>query len=81
MMRVVTPIQPPAFTITTDVSGSWGCGTYWLEVHKWLQRPWQGLWDCIPIHTKELLPILLAAATWGHIGATPKSRSNVITWQ
>ena len=25
----------------------------------------QGLWDQVPIHTKELLPILLAAATWG----------------
>ena len=65
MMRVLTPLQPPAFTITTDASGSWGCGAYWLETHKWLQRPWLGLWEHVPIHTKELLPILLAAATWG----------------
>ena len=67
MMRVVTPIQTPSITVTTDASGSRGCysSAFWFEAHKWLQHPWQGSWCKVPIHTNELLPILLAAATWG----------------
>ena len=40
MMQVVAPIQSPSITVTTDALGSWGCGAFWLEAHKWLQHPW-----------------------------------------
>ena len=51
--------------LTTDASGAWGCGAFWWETHKWTQCPWHRIWQDILIHTKELLPILLAVAIWG----------------
>ena len=65
MMQAVAPVQIPHFTVTTDASGCWGCGAFWAETRAWIQRPWQGTWRDVPIHTKELLPVLLATATWG----------------
>ena len=51
-------------TISSDASGSWGCGAFWKS--KWFHFPWpsslQGLW----IATKELIPIVVAAAPFGH---------------
>ena len=65
MMQAIVPVQAPNITVTTDASGSWGCGAFWLEAHQWIQCSWQGAWREVPIHTKELLPIVLAVATWG----------------
>ena len=49
--------------LTSDASGSWGCGAYY-GVH-WLQYPWSPLTRDFNITAKELLPIVLAAAVWG----------------
>ena len=65
MMQALALIQAPHIIITTDASGNWGCGAFWLQTHRWIQRPWQDAWHDMPIHTKELLPILLAAVMWG----------------
>ena len=52
-------------TTTTDASGTWGCGAFWVEAGQWVQCPWRNEWQNTPIHAKELLPIILAIATWG----------------
>ena len=54
---------PPHFTITSDASGSWGCGAIWN--HRWLQLEWAGLLQEAIIATKELIPVVLAVAIWG----------------
>ena len=51
-----------------DTSGSWGCGALWDG--QWLQVAWSE-WpslDSANISAKELLPVVVAAATWGFIG-------------
>ncbi len=55
----------PEVIVTSDASGSWGCGAWWET--KWLQLQWQGLGESASygITAKELLPIVVAMATWG----------------
>ena len=51
--------------VWTDASGSWGCGALWDG--QWLQVAWSE-WPSFGsanISVKELLPIVVAAATWG----------------
>ena len=49
----------------TDASGSWGCGA-WAMPH-WLQSPWPSHHCLSSIALKELIPVVLAAATWGSL--------------
>ena len=49
----------PDITLTSDASGSWGCGAYW-NTH-WFQYQWSEHTFSYGITTKELLPIVLAA--------------------
>ena len=65
MMQVLANAQPPTATITTDASGTWGCGAFWVEAGQWIQCPWRNEWQHTPIHAKKLLLIILAIATWG----------------
>ena len=51
------------FVLTSDASGNWGCGA-WHKTH-WFQLPWGTTSATLPIVVKELLPIVLACATWG----------------
>lgn len=51
------------FTLTSDASGSWGCGAY--TGNEWFALPWSGPISSKHITVKELAPILVAAATWG----------------
>lgn len=54
----------PNITILSDASGNWGCGAFMDS--DWFQLEWVGpICDC-HITTKELVPIVLAAALWGH---------------
>lgn len=49
--------------VTSDASGQWGCGAYWL-LH-WFQLQWPtDLQDC-SIQVKEMAPVVLAAALFG----------------
>ncbi len=58
--------QPPEHskTLVSDASGSWGCGAFCLP--HWLQLEWPSSWLAHHIAAKELVPILLAVAVWGH---------------
>ena len=55
--------QSPTVTVTSDASSSSGCGAYCLP--NWLQFQWPDSWQAHHIAAKEMVPILLAAATWG----------------
>ena len=49
--------------VLSDASGAWGCGAYWHP--SWFQLRWSSRSHHLPIAVKELLPIIVAAATWG----------------
>ena len=48
----------------SDASGTWGCGAWWNQ--KWFQLPWDEQAAELSIVVKEMLPIVIAAAVWGH---------------
>ena len=50
--------------IYSYASGSWGCGAY--QGHQWLQLEWTPRLQHLSIAIKELIPVVLAAATFGH---------------
>ena len=50
--------------LTSDASGSWGCGTFTLA-GEWFQLELPSSWDGVNITIKELLPIVIGAALWG----------------
>ncbi len=58
-----TPYHMPHVTMTSDASGSWGCGA-WHQL-SWFQVTWDYRSSHLTIAEKELLPIILACATWG----------------
>ena len=67
MMRLVVAAEEPQVELWTDASGSWGCGAVWGT--RWFQLSWErlpaaGQWNIMP---KELLPIVVATAVWGHL--------------
>ena len=64
MLSALGDLQP-SITLTSDASGSWGCGAYWGSY--WFQLAWSDTACCVGtnIATKELIPIVIAAAMWG----------------
>lgn len=61
-------LQPPsclpALEMTSDASGSWGCGAW--HHNSWFQLCWDKRVQPLSIAEKELIPIILACATWGN---------------
>ena len=55
---------PAKISFTVDASGTWGYGTY-FEMH-WFQLHWNRLLQDTHISVKELTPIVIATALWGH---------------
>ena len=51
-------------TMTSDASGSWGCGAF-TSAGEWFQLQWPGSWADVHITVKELQPIVMGAAMWG----------------
>ena len=51
--------------ITSDASGTWGCGAF-SSVGEWFQLEWPGGWKDINITIKELLLVVVSVAMWGH---------------
>ena len=45
----------PQVSVTTDASGTWGCGAY--KGSRWLQFKWP---------ETKMIPIVMSAALWGH---------------
>ncbi len=64
-MMWYTDRSKPEVVLTSDASGSWGCGAWWEA--RWFQLQWQGLGESMEygITAKELLPIVVAVACWG----------------
>ncbi len=60
---LATPFHMPHATMTSDASGSWGCGAWYLR--SWFQITWDYRSSALTIAEKEFLPIILACATWG----------------
>ena len=58
-------LNPPSHHLFTDASGSWGCGGWSLPY--WFQVPWNNSLHLPSIALKELFPIVIAAAIWGHL--------------
>ena len=50
-------------TIYSDASSSWGCGA--VQDDQWLQLEWSPQLHHLSIAVKELIPVVLAAATFG----------------
>ena len=59
----LTPHSP---RVVSDASGSWSCGAFLAASGIWLQIPWLPEWLERNIAQKELVPIVAAAALWGH---------------
>ena len=62
--RAFFPCTFPAVTVTSDASGSFGCGAFSHELG-WFQLKWPASWNTTHIAAKELVPIVIAAALWG----------------
>lgn len=58
------PAGLPTMHLTSDASGSWGCGAWHQQ--SWFQCQWDARAQHLTIVEKELIPIVLAGATWGH---------------
>ena len=71
--------MPSENTITSDASGGWGCGCYWLG--RWFQLEWTPQWRDKSIAQKELLPMVITCAIWGANwrGETVAARSDNMT--
>ena len=54
-----------AAEVTSDASGAYGCGAF-SSSHGWFQLQWPDSWSPINIAVKELVPIVMAVAIWGH---------------
>ena len=59
---VVLP-QSRTISVTSDASGSWGCGA-WHE-KDWFQLAWDTRTQGLHIAAKELIPIIIGAVVWG----------------
>ena len=55
--------QAPGGAVTSDASGSWGCGAY--SGSQWFQLQWNHNLLNKSIAVKEMVPIIIAAAIWG----------------
>lgn len=58
------PSLAPSVEVTSDASGSYGCGGFSLP-YGWFQLKWPESWQSSNIASKEMVPIVIAAAIWG----------------
>lgn len=65
-MGMMAGIVPARYvgTITSDASGSWGCGAFETS-GEWFQLKLPESWSTVHITVKELLPIVIGIALWG----------------
>ena len=56
--------QTPMATVYSDALGTWGCGAIYQEC--WFQLQWDSGSEKYHISIKELLPIVIMMAVWGH---------------
>ena len=53
----------PQVMVTSDASGTWGCGAY--ESGRWLQFKWPPNMKASHISVREMIPVVMSAALWG----------------
>ena len=58
------PPDLPVVHLASDASGTWGCWAW--HGRSWFQVQWDTQSQSLSIAAKELLPIILACAMWGH---------------
>ena len=57
--------QITSFMLTSDASGSWGCGAF-CSTGEWFQFQWPPEWSGVNITAKELfLALVVGCAIWG----------------
>ena len=61
---LLLPAHLPTVEMTSDASGSWGCGAWHLRA--WFQVQWGPASGALSIAEQELIPIILGCAAWGH---------------
>lgn len=66
------PDLHPGPSVVADASGSWGCGAYVSDTLDWFQLRWPSSWNNTHIAAKELLPMVVSAALWGHRWSSSK---------
>lgn len=66
-MMLEQSLRSPGVEVWSDASGGWGCGALWEE--RWFQLEWTTYpsFANASIAVKELLPIIVATAIWGHL--------------
>ena len=58
------PPSNPSDHVYSDASGLFGCGAFDTRIG-WFQFQWRNEWTDRSIATKELIPVVVAAALWG----------------
>ena len=58
------PALVSSVSVTSDASGSWGCGAY-TQSGEWFQLEWPDEWLNVNIAAKKKVSIAVAAALWG----------------
>ena len=61
----VIPPRTPSIHVYSDTLGSFGCGAF-IDDCSWLQLRWPPSWQDYGIADKEMVPVVVTAATWGH---------------
>ncbi len=69
------PQHDPTVQVFSDASGTFGCGVFAPGLG-WFQAIWPEDWADIDISAKEMVPIVVAAALWGHNWAGQHVRFN-----
>ena len=67
MSFLFPPAHLPVVELTSDASGSWGCGAW--HGGAWFHIRWDSCSEALSIAEKELLPIVLGCAAWGRAWA------------
>ena len=66
------PNMPQRTSMTSDASGTWGCGAFRNDSLEWFQVGWPPHYQEASIAAKELVPILIGAALWGRFWSGSK---------
>ena len=67
------PVPSASIEVTSDAPGGFGCGGFSIP-HGWFQIQWPESWRNTHITAKELVPVVIAAALWGHKWARQRVR-------
>ena len=59
------PPPTPSSHVYSDASGSYGCGAF-VASCGWFKVQWPASWSDMAIAQKELVPVVMAPAVWGH---------------